>query len=89
MGTWVGQRRAGRSADIAREESQTDDYLNRVYDDRRHPGRRVWLWVNYSRMGNNLRHSPAICLPSGGWSKVESECKVMSVVPTAAGSDSR
>ena len=37
------------------------------------------LWINYSQYGNNLRHSPEICLPSGGWKKVESECRVLSV----------
>ena len=40
---------------------------------------RFRLWVNYSRVGLNLRHSPEICLPSGGWTKVESECRVLSI----------
>jgi hypothetical protein len=35
--------------------------------------------MNYSRNGLNLRHSPEICLPSGGWAKVESECRVIPV----------
>jgi Protein of unknown function (DUF3485) len=61
------------------ERAQTDDYLNRVYEDRRHPGRRLVLWVNYSRNGLNLRHSPTICLPSGGWTPLEAHTKVLRI----------
>ena len=61
------------------ERAQTDDYLNRVYEDRRRPGRRMVVWVNYSRMGLNLRHSPTICLPSGGWTKLESQTQVLRI----------
>jgi EpsI family protein len=82
LGDWVGQD-VPVSTKIV-EKAQTDDYLNRVYEDRRAPGRRVWLWMNYSRMGNNLRHSPKVCLPSGGWDIVESQCKVVTV-PTSEG----
>jgi EpsI family protein len=82
LGDWVGRTEPVHPRIVA--EAQTDDYLNRVYEDRRQPGRRLWLWVNYSRKGNNLRHSPVICLPSGGWTKVESQCKVITV-PTADG----
>lgn len=77
LGDWVG-RDVPLDPQILKE-SQADDYLNRVYEDRRRPGRRLWLWVNYSRVGDNLRHSPEVCLPSGGWAKVESQCKVMAV----------
>jgi hypothetical protein len=28
--------------------------------------------MNYSEFGLNMRHSPAVCLPSGGWELVES-----------------
>lgn len=82
LGDWVGRDEPIDSRIV--QEAQTDDYLNRVYEDRAHPGRRLWLWVNYSRKGLNLRHSPEICLPSGGWSKVESQCRVVSV-PVAGG----
>lgn len=68
------------------KESQADDYLNREYEDRRRPGRRLSLWVNYSSEGLNLRHSPEVCLPSGGWEKVESQSRVLSV---PAGPDGR
>jgi len=64
--------------DVLRE-SQADDSLHREYTSRTHPGTRLTLWVNYSRLGDNLRHSPEICLPSGGWTKVESECRVMPI----------
>jgi hypothetical protein len=53
--------------------------VNRVYEDRTNPSRRLWLWINYSREGLNLRHSPEICLPSGGWKKVESQCGILEV----------
>ena len=29
--------------------------------------------------GTNLRHTPEICLPSGGWTKIESQTKVLEV----------
>ena len=77
LGDWVGQDSPVDPAIL--KEAQTDDYLSREYEDRRHPGRRVSLWVNYSKTGLNLRHSPEICLPSGGWTKIESQCKVVAV----------
>ena len=82
LGDWVGQDEPVDPVIV--EKAQTDEYLNRVYEDSRHPGRRVWLWVNYSRKGNNLRHSPKVCLPSGGWAEVESLSKVVSI-PTGGG----
>ena len=82
LGSWVGHD-VPVDARIV-QEAQTDDYLNREYEDRRHPGRMLTLWVNYSQRGLNLRHSPEICLPSGGWTKIESQCRVMSV-PTSDG----
>lgn len=77
LGDWVGEDVAVDPAVL--KEAQADDYLSREYVDRRRPGRRLTLWINYSREGLNLRHSPEICLPSGGWAKVESQCKVMTV----------
>src|SRR3954453_605732 len=77
LGDWIG-RDLMPDPDVLRE-SQADDYLNREYESRSRPGVRFRLWINYSRLGNNLRHSPEICLPSGGWSKVESECRVVSL----------
>jgi hypothetical protein len=36
--------------------------------------------------GTNLRHTPEICLPSGGWNKIESQTKVLTV-PAPGGKD--
>jgi hypothetical protein len=75
LGHWVGKDEA--IDPLIKEKSQTSDCLSRTYQDTRHPGRRLGLWINYSEYGLNLRHSPEICLPSGGWSKVESQCRVV------------
>jgi hypothetical protein len=77
LGDWVGED-LDVEPDVFRQ-SQADDFLNRAYESRSRPGVRFRLWINYSRVGNNLRHSPEICLPSGGWTKVESECRVLSI----------
>jgi EpsI family protein len=77
VGDWAGQDVAVDP--LVLKESQADDYISRVYADRRQPGRKLWLWVNYTREGLNLRHSPVVCLPSGGWTKVESQCRVVAV----------
>lgn len=77
LGRWVG-RDEPVEADIL-DRSQADDWLNRVYEDSTRPGRRVSLWINYSRTGLNMRHSPEVCLPSGGWAKVESQTRVIEV----------
>lgn len=61
------------------EESQATEYLNRVYEDPRRPGLQLTLWINYSEFGLNMRHSPEVCLPSGGWEKVESQTRVLEV----------
>lgn len=75
LGTWVG-RDEPMDAEIL-ERTQADDYLNRVYEDTARPGRTIKVWMNYSRHGLNLRHSPEVCLPSGGWTKVESQTRVV------------
>ncbi len=77
LGDWIG-RNEPIEADIV-ERSQTTDYINRVYEWRKQPGRRLGLWINYSDTGLNLRHSPEVCLPSGGWTKVESLCQTRDV----------
>jgi len=82
LGDW-----AGRDVSVdprVLKESQADEYINRIYENRKDPSRRLWLWINYSRMGLNLRHSPKICLPSGGWTEIESECRM---VPIRYGED--
>jgi hypothetical protein len=86
LGPWVG-RDEPVEPDII-ERAQTDDWINRVYEDRSQPGRRLTLWMNYSRTGLNMRHSPEVCLPSGGWTKVESLTRVLDV-PGPAGPPTR
>jgi len=61
------------------ERAQTTEYLNRTYESRRQPGLSLRLWVNYSREGTNLRHTPKICLPSGGWTLIESQTRTITV----------
>ena len=78
LGDWVGQKE-DVAPDIV-ERAQTTEYLNRVYESRTQPGLRLTLWINYSEKGTNLRHTPEICLPSGGWTKIESQTKVLSVL---------
>ena len=78
LGDWVGQKE-DVAPDIV-ERAQTTAYLNRVYESRTQPGLRLTLWINYSEKGTNLRHTPEICLPSGGWTKLESQTKVLNVL---------
>jgi EpsI family protein len=77
LGDWAGTDQPVDPNILA--QAQTTEYLNRVYQSRRHPGRKLQLWVNYSRIGDNLRHTPEICLPSGGWTKVESQTRVLNI----------
>lgn len=77
LGDWVG-RDTSVDPDII-ERAQTTEYLSRDYESKSQPGRHLRLWINYAREGTNLRHSPKICLPSGGWTIVESECRVLSL----------
>jgi hypothetical protein len=77
LGTWFG-RDEPVNPDII-ERAQTDDWINRVYEDPSRPGVSLTLWMNYSRTGLNMRHSPAVCLPSGGWTPIESATKVLRV----------
>ena len=78
MGDWVGEDEDVAPAII--ERAQTTEYLNRVYKSRVQPGLQLTLWINYSQKGTNLRHTPEICLPSGGWTKIESQTKVLTTI---------
>ncbi|MGA2700416.1 MAG: EpsI family protein [Isosphaeraceae bacterium] len=78
LGDWVGEKE-DVAPDII-ERAQTTEYLNRVYKSRTQPGLQLTLWINYSEKGTNLRHTPEICLPSGGWTKIESQTKVLTTV---------
>ncbi len=77
LGDWLG-RDEPVDPDIV-ERSQTTWYLNRAYESPKHPGLTMRLWINYSREGTNLRHTPEICLPSGGWTKVESQTRELKI----------
>ncbi len=77
LGGW-----SGRDLEVAPKilaESQATEYLSRAYVNPRYPGIVLSLWVNYSIQGDNMRHSPEICLPSHGGAKVESQTKVMPI----------
>ncbi|HZW31952.1 MAG TPA: EpsI family protein [Isosphaeraceae bacterium] len=77
LGAWTGSDQPVDPEIL--ERAQTTEYLNRVYESRKYPGLKLHLWVNYSRVGNNLRHTPEICLPSGGWTKIESQTRVLPI----------
>ncbi|MGC8639352.1 MAG: EpsI family protein [Isosphaeraceae bacterium] len=77
FGDWVGRDQAV-AADIV-ERAQTTEYLNRVYQSRTQPGLSFTVWLNYSEKGTNLRHTPEICLPSSGWTRIESQTKVLRI----------
>jgi EpsI family protein len=73
LGDWVGYDQPVDPDIVAR--AQTTEYLSRVYESPSQPGLKLRLWVNYSSDGTNLRHTPEICLPSGGWTKIESQSR--------------
>lgn len=77
LGDWIGHD-TEVDPDII-EKAQTTEYVSRDYESKSQPGRHLRLWINYSREGNNLRHSPKICLPSGGWQPVEAECRTLTL----------
>ncbi len=77
LGGWIG-RDEPMDPDVLRE-TQATDHLNRVYEHPDHPNQPLTLWINYSSTGMNLRHSPEVCLPSGGWTKVEAQCRTLDV----------
>lgn len=86
LGDWAGADYPV-SADILRE-SDADEYLSRVYESRRFPGLQLKLWVNYSEFGYNLKHTPTVCLPAGGWKNVEAETRVLDI-PAGLGPPTR
>jgi hypothetical protein len=77
LGQWTGRDEQVDPEIVQR--AQTTEYLFRTYESRNWPGVCLRLWLNYSRTGANLRHTPEICLPSGGWSKIESQTGTLSV----------
>jgi hypothetical protein len=77
LGTWSGRNDMVDPEILVRADST--EYVNRIYESRNHPGLSVRLWINYSREGWNLLHTPEICLPSGGWTKIESQSREMAI----------
>jgi hypothetical protein len=77
IGDWVGVDRRVDPDLVAR--AQSTEHLSRAYESRKWPGLKLVLWVNFSLMGTNLRHSPEICLPSGGREKIESQTRVFEI----------
>jgi Protein of unknown function (DUF3485) len=73
LGNWVGRNERVDPDIVTR--AQTTEYLNRIYESQKQPGLGLRLWINYSHEGSNLRHTPEICLPSGGWTKIESQSR--------------
>jgi hypothetical protein len=77
LGSW-----AGKDQEInpeIREKSQATECLSRSYESPAFPGVRLNLWVNFSLEGTNMRHSPGICFPSQGWTKVEAQDQVIPI----------
>ena len=79
LGGWVGRDLPVLPEVLA--ESQATEYVSRSYAHPKFPGAALSLWINYSACGDNMRHSPEICLPGQGWDRVESQTRV---VPVAA-----
>jgi hypothetical protein len=77
IGEWVGHDEP--LDEKIKLETQATEFINRVYESETRPGKRLALWINYSVKGDNLRHSPEVCLPSRGYTKLESECRVISI----------
>ena len=77
LGEWNG-RDEPMDQDVL-DRTQATEWVNRVYENPNRPGKALKLWINYSRTGLNLRHSPEVCLPSGGWNKVEAHCRQISL----------
>jgi len=77
LGDWVGRDEPVDPAVL--RQAQSTEHLNRIYENRKDPSLRLALWINYSNLGLNMRHSPEKCLPSGGWSKIESLCQEVPV----------
>jgi hypothetical protein len=74
---WVGKPEAIDPKIL--QESQATECLSRTYVHPKFPGEPLTLWINYSIRGDNMRHSPKICLPSHGAVEVESLTRVFAI----------
>jgi hypothetical protein len=77
LGDWIGKEE--KIDDEIFRRSQATECLSRTYVNPKYPGMPLSLWINYSFHGNNMRHSPAICLPSHGSKNEESQTRVLSI----------
>jgi EpsI family protein len=77
IGDWVGADQPVTEELI--RQAQATEYLSRVYESRKRPGVALRLWMNFSLVGNNLRHTPGVCLPGAGWTMVESQTRVFTI----------
>ena len=74
---WTGAELAVDPKVLA--EAQATEFVSRSYTNPKFPGVALSLWINYSVKGDNMRHSPEICLPSHGGSKIESQTRVLPI----------
>ena len=86
LGGWTGKD-VEMDPEILRQ-TQATDWIHREYQNPQRPGCALRLWMNYSTTGLNLRHSPEVCLPSGGWTKVEAQTRVREI-PRPSGTDAK
>jgi hypothetical protein len=77
LGDWSGEVEE-INPDIL-DRSQATECISRLYTNPRFPGVALSLWINYSNEGTNMRHSPDRCLPSHGWTKIESMSRVLEI----------
>ena len=77
LGDWVGRDEPIDPKIL--EESQSTECISRSYTNPRFPGVPLSLWINYSIKGDNMRHSPEVCLPSSGYKKEESRTQVLEI----------
>ena len=77
LGGWTGKDEPV-DPEILRE-SQATECVSRTYFHPKFPGVALSLWINSSLQGDNMRHSPKICLPSHGSTEVESYTRVYAI----------
>jgi exosortase D (VPLPA-CTERM-specific) len=65
VGGWVGQR--GALEEVYLNELQLDDYLLADYRERSGPPINFYVAYYQSQRGSRRVHSPANCMPGGGW----------------------
>jgi hypothetical protein len=77
LGDWVGHDEPMNPSVV--ERAQTTEHINRIYENLVSGGPKLQLWINFSEFGTNLRHTPTICLPSGGWELIESQTRELEI----------